>query len=150
MSFVTDAEVKASVAAALAKEPSALESKWTTLIADANTAAYDQICHRFILQGYSQAQIDAWDRGATFQKFLARYQALIDGAGDHNGVETWEKQLDYWRGKLEEIETLDDGGTAEEPENNSQSSVGHGSLSTSNDLFGLDPNDRRRGRPTEW
>lgn len=150
MAFVSDTVVKASVAAALGKEPVDLESKWATLIADANTAAYDLICHRFILIGYSQAEIDAWDRGATFNKFLARYQALIDGAGDRETVGEWRAELNHWRSKFEEITTLDDGGKVVEPTTDSQSTVGYGTLSTRSDLFSLDPLDSRRGEPTEW
>ena len=104
MSFVTNAQVKTSVLAAL--HQSSVSSYWDDAISDANTAAYDQICHHFLLLGYTQAQIDAWDRGVTFNKFLARYQALIDVAGDNPHVEEWRTELDYWRGKLEEITKL--------------------------------------------
>lgn len=149
MAFTNDTVVKDSVAAALGQATADLESKWTTLVADANLAAYDQICHHFLLLGYSQTQIDAWDRGVTFNKFLARYQALIDGAGDRETVGEWRAELDYWRGKLEEVTAIDDGGELEEPDAG-PGTVGHGTLSTSNDLFSLDADDSRRGEPTEW
>jgi hypothetical protein len=148
--FVTDAQVKTSVAAALHKAAADLDSFWSDLITDANTAAYDQISSRFINLGYSQAQIDAWDRGATFQKFLARYQALIDGAGDRDDVGEWAKQLEYWRGLLDGLTSLDDGGAVSNPTADPTGNVGHGSLSTRNDLFRLDPDDDRRGTSTQW
>lgn len=150
MAFCTDAQIKTSVAAALHTAAASLDSFWTDVITDANVAAYDQICHRFITLGYSQAQIDAWDRGATFNKFLARYQALIDGSGDKDAVGEFRRELDYWRGKLDEITTLDDGGATTDPAADAAGSVGHGSLSTTSDMFSLDPDDARRGEPTEW
>jgi len=150
VAFVTDTQVKTSVAGALHKSTADLPTWWNDIITDANVAAYDQICHHFLRLGYTQSQIDAWDRGATFNRFLARYQALIDGAGDGEDVGEWRTELDYWRGKLEEITTIDDGGALEEPEGDSAGTVSYGNLSTTTDLFGLDPDDARRGRPTVW
>ena len=148
--FVLDAHVKQSVAGALHKPAGDLDSFWSDIIADANAAAYDQIVGHFVLLGYTQAQIDAWDSGITFQKFLARYQALIDGAGDRTEVGEWRKELDYWRGLLENVTSIDTSGAVVDPTQDAAGSVGHGSLSTTNDLFSLDPDDARRGTPTEW
>lgn len=147
MSFVTDAVVKASVAAGLHQDVADMQAYWTTAIADANAAAYRQIVDHFLTLGFTKAQVDAWDSGADYQKFLARYQALIDGAGDKPDVGEWRAELDYWRGKLGEIQNLvvDDElpGQAE-----TGSIVGHGNLKTSDDIFRLSP--RGRGRVTEW
>lgn len=134
--FVTDAQVTASVAAALHKGVGDLDAFWAAVVTDANQAAYDAILDHFILCGYSAAQIGTWDRGATFQRFLARYQALIDGAGDKDEVGEWRTELDYWRKKLGQILTLDAGGAIADPVN-AQGEVGHGSLSTTNDIFRL-------------
>lgn|GEM_PF-5902160 len=148
MAFVTDAQVKTSVAAALHKASADLPSFWTDIITDANVAAYDDICGHFLDLGFTQAQVDSWDRGVTFNKFLARYQALIDGAGDQDDVGEWREELNYWRQKLTDISTLEVDDELEEPD--SSGSVGHGNLSTSNDLFSLDQDDPRRGNATEW
>ena len=149
MSFVTDAQVKDSVAAALHTTAATLEAHWTQCVTDANTAAYDEIVGHFLDLGYSIDQIDSWDRGATFQKFLARYQALIDGAGDQDNVGEWRTELDYWRGRLEAVTSLQVDSELEETDDSS-SNVGYGSLSTTDDIFSLDPDDSNRGSPTEW
>ncbi len=147
MAFVADSIVKDSVASGLHKDVADLESFWTTIIADANLAAYDEIVGHFLLLGYTKAQIDTWDRGITFQKFIARYQSLIDGAGDKTEVGEWRTELDYWRGKLKEITTLEIAAVITDPADGT-SDIGRGELSTSNDIFVLDPNNR--GNITEW
>jgi len=148
MPFATVVEVKASIAGALHVEVSVMAGFWTQVIADATTAAADEIYGHFLDLGYSTAQVLTWDRALTFSKFLARYQALIDGSGDKDDVGEWRTELDYWRGKLEEITTLEISDELADPV--ITGTVGHGGLSTANDLYGLDSDDSRRGVPTEW
>lgn len=138
--FVDDDAVKASVAAALHKAVADLPTLWTQVIGDANEAAYRQIIAHFVVLGYTQAQIDTWDSGPTYQKFIARYQALIDGAGDKNEVGEWRTELDYWRGLLETIQTLEVAAEVVDPHTGG-STVGRGDMSNSSDIFSLD---------TEW
>lgn len=150
--FLTDTELKPSVVkAALHKGISDIAGDvWDAAIADANQAAYDLILVHFLELGYTVAQIATWGQGTTFQRYLARYQALIDAAGD-SGDQTseWRKELDYWRGKLDELTTLTTTTAVVEP-GDSEGSVGHGDLSTTTDLFVMDPDDENRGEVTEW
>ena len=151
--FVTDADVKASVVqAALSKGVADVSAtKWDKAVSDANQAAYDLIRDHWTDLGYSPAQIAAWQSGRTYQLFIARYQALMDGAGDNDkGLSEWRKELDYWRGKLDALTTIISGDATVVPTANESGVVGHGSLSTSNDLFRMDPDDARIGTPTEW
>lgn len=150
MSFCTDAQIKTSVAAALHVASASLESFWTDVITDANAAAYSQIVSRFLALGYTVTQINQWDQGATYQKFLARYQALIDGSGDKERVGEWRTELDYWRGKLEEVSQLEVSNELEEPTASDSARIGYGDLRTTSDLFRLDPDDVRRGESTVW
>ena len=148
MAFATTTEVKASIAGALHVDVSAMPSFWTQVIADSTTAASDDIYGHFIELGYTAPQVLAWDRALTFSKFLARYQGLIDGAGEKDDVGEWRTELDYWRAKLEAITTLEVDDELADPATGGN--VGHGSMSTATDLFGLDPDDSRRDVPTEW
>lgn len=132
MGFVSDAVVTASVQAALHADT--LEDFWITIIADANAAAYRQILAHFIALGYTKAHVDLWDSGPDYQKFLARYQALIDGSGDTDKVGEWRKELDYWRGLLAAIQILETVSVVV-PSDVPGSVVGHGKLSTATDIF---------------
>ena len=55
MAFATTTEVKASVAGALHMAAADLDSFWTQVIADATTAAADDIYGHFLDLGYSAA-----------------------------------------------------------------------------------------------
>lgn len=150
MAFCTSAQVKASVGAALHKSAADLNTTiWDQVIGDAITAAYDQIKMRFLPLGYTLAQIDAWDMGYTFNLMLARYQAIMDSSGDKDQVGEWRAELDYWRGKLDEVTTIIDGSVVDDPEEEA-GTINHGTISTTSDLFRLDPDDDRRGAVTEW
>ncbi len=81
MSFITDTQARQAVADALKVELASLPDYWTNLVSEANIAAYGEIQGCLIGRGYTQAQVDSWDRGAEFQKQLAVFWSLTRGGG---------------------------------------------------------------------
>ena len=151
MSFVSDLKVKKAVVDSLKKAGVDVAGEIIDdLVANASDAAYRQIVNHFVCLGYTAAQADTWDLGATIQLNLARFQVLIDHNGDSQEIGEWRRELDYWRGQLEQAACLVAGGAQVEPDSGGTSEVGFGALDTSTDLFRLDPNDSRRGQVTEW
>lgn len=152
--FCTDADVKTSVAnSALSKLAANIAPvKWDNAVLNANQAAYDLIHDHWISQGYTAAQVAAWQSGRTYQLFMARYQALMDAMGDSENaaMEQLRIELDFWRGRLFALTILVIDDDVEDPDDITIGGVGHGDLSTARDLFQLDPDDARRGSPTEF
>lgn len=150
MSFLTDADLKTFLAAMLKKDPAALESFWNVLIPVANVSAYNQIVAALLDRGYTTTQIDAWDRGAEFQRYIGIYEVMVAGGGltefNLDNLRSFAQRLD----QLADVVVETDGVPVPADSPSVDSQVGYGTLSTAGDLFVLDPDDRRRGLPTSW
>lgn len=150
MSFITDAQLRNAVAAMIKKDPAALEPFWAELIPIANESAYNQIVSALNDRGYTTAQIDAWDRGAEFQRYISIYEVMVlaQALTDFNleNLRTFAARVN----QLADVVVKTGGEVIEAGADSPESQVGYGSLSTTNDLFVLDPYDSRRGNPTTW
>lgn len=73
-----------------------LDAFWSTLVAQAQTRAYNEIQMRLLERGYTAAQISAWDRGAEFELDIAVWWCLTQGAGlsaaDLKGVDRFDRR----------------------------------------------------------
>lgn len=138
--------------AALLKRPGATLTadapQWRTYLQTGQQWAYNEIVTALATRGYSKAQIDAWDRGKEFEQSIGAFWALdLGGLLGNVDDRLWTK-LDR-RAELATVDVLIGGGLVT-PGGSDQGAVGHGKLSAADDLFSLDPRDRRRGVPTEW
>ncbi len=82
-SFLTDAELKTTLAATLKVAEGELPAYWTTLITECNQAAYKDVRGGLIQRGFTSTQADSWDRGKEYQRDIALYWLLVRGAGLH-------------------------------------------------------------------
>jgi hypothetical protein len=80
--FLSDAQMKNEVAAALRKDPADLGvPPWDAIITRANQDAYGDILRRLANRGFTKAEIDQWDDGPGFQSRLGCFWALLRGGG---------------------------------------------------------------------
>lgn len=86
MAWYTDAEIKASLAAAIHTALAELPADWDQIVQDANRRAKGQLVDFFRQGAYSDAQIDIWadststtDYGATYHKSQALYWCGVYG-----------------------------------------------------------------------
>ena len=77
MSFITSGQLKTRVANALKVDENDLPGNWDQTIEDAATDAYREIVGKLMARGFTQAQIDAWDRGAEFQRDIGLFWNLV-------------------------------------------------------------------------
>lgn len=103
--FITDAELKAAVAASLSKtDQDAIDADiWDANIARRNLGAYRQITSAWASAGFTLAQITTWDLGPVFQENLALYEAMIKQNPARDQVGEWREELDYWRQELKDL-----------------------------------------------
>jgi hypothetical protein len=137
--FTTAADVKGAVAAALNLSVDSLPSSWDAVIADARTAAYNDILGTFLAMGYTQAQVDAWDFGKPMEKDQALYWALVRAPSLHNLSVDYVSQLDRRKQMAASVlvtggKDVDPGGLPDSPEGE----VTSGAFDTSDMTFGPD------------
>jgi hypothetical protein len=83
--YLTDAELLAALAGALNKaDPADLAVKPETL-ASANEFAGDEVTGRLLQRGYTQAQIDAWNRTPEFHQCIALWWCFTFGGVPYVG-----------------------------------------------------------------
>ena len=103
--FITDAELKDAITAALNKvEVDALDSAiWTANIARRNLGAYNQIVSAWVRAGFALSNVQGWDLGPLYQENLALYECLIKQNPNSEQVGEWRRELDYWRQQLKDL-----------------------------------------------
>ncbi len=83
--YVTDQQILTDLAGILkAADVTALLTKgpwWSSVVALRHATVYQDIIQALVARGYTQAQIDAWDAGPTYERVLTVYWCLVD-----NGV----------------------------------------------------------------
>ena len=80
--FLEDDEVLSAVAITLKKTPDELVGSapyWAALVQQAHVSAYQDVVGRLLARGFSKGQVDAWDRGAEFERDLTVFWALTRG-----------------------------------------------------------------------
>lgn len=101
MSFINNAQALTLVAAELKKDEDDLPSYWSTLVANANDFAYNEILDRLGSRGYTKAQVDQWARGPEVQRDLCIWHALTRGGGlegfDMSTINSYDRRDDLDR-----------------------------------------------------
>lgn len=126
-----------------------LDTNWDEIVTGSNAAAYQEIVSKLAGRGYSKAQIDAWPRGAEFQRHIGLFWSLTNGAGLHGYDDKFINKFDR-REELEEVQITDADGELVEPEAGTGGAVGFGILSNERERFILDDQDFRIGQPTRF
>jgi hypothetical protein len=151
--FLTDTELKATIANILQQDPAAMPSFWDDIITNANNAAYQDIYTNLVRRGFTIAQVVSWDRGKEFQKDIGTYWALLRG-GALGAFGEGYKGLDR-RKELEAVE-LTINGIWQQPGGivggleNTFAQIATGDYNTGTDMFVPDMQDLRRGQITQW
>lgn len=131
--FIDDDQAKQAVAAQLMQEPTALPAAWDTIIPAANNDAYRDIQAALLGRGFSQAQVDAWDRGAAFQTDLASFWSF-SRAGVLSPLDAVAlRNLDRRKELLTAVVTVD--GVVVNP-GTSAGQASYGGFDYTNDLIG--------------
>lgn len=134
--YVAADELLSEVAAFIGTTPDKLTAEsphWIRKAASANTDAYNEIRSRLVGRGYTTAQVDQWDRRAEYNRRIALYFALCDGAALKDADLEAVDKLKRWLDDLDTVVVLIDG---EEPELGSGSSgVNYGDMTNSGDTF---------------
>ncbi len=79
--YISDADLKDAVAAALGTSAASLPSLWDDIIPGANASATNDIASTLIGKGYSSSDVAAWDQVRSFAADLGVFWALTRGAG---------------------------------------------------------------------
>jgi hypothetical protein len=135
-SFLTDAELKASLAATLKVDSSSLAAYWDTLITECNQAAYLDVRGGIIQRGFTSTQADSWDRGKEFQRDIGLYWLLVKGAGLHEYDQKFVQLLDR-RNELKSVLIEVAGGANQTPAGDPSTSI-FTPFSTDNDAWTLE------------
>jgi hypothetical protein len=152
MPYITDAQLKQAVKDRLglaADQP--LASRWDSIIADANQAGWQDIVNHLRARGYTQAQVDAWDSRAVFNRDQGLFWALTNGAGLHGFDDRYIGKLDR-RAELDGLVILIVGVATAPGDTAGEGQVKSGALKTDADLFFFGRNQDRRpsGRVIRW
>lgn len=149
--FLTNAQLKSKVAAALKQTPAGLDSYWDDIIRDANVAAYQDIVGGMLARGFTKAQIDDWDRGAEFQGLIGTFHALTIGGALDSFSDAQINKMDR-RGDLKTVQVFISGEWVK-PTNTASGPgmCGSGSFATDTDTFvPIDDDDPNLGEVTRW
>ena len=108
--FPTSAALKRSwqaVTANSASPPSVSDE----VIEEARSASYHEILSRLVARGYTQAQIDAWDRLAEFGRHIALWWFWRERVGANQGDTNPDVQPLHWdrRTELDTVVVTEDG-----------------------------------------
>lgn len=92
--WITNDQLKQSVADILKKDVATLAAYWTSFIASANQDAANDITSILMGKGFTQAQINAWDNRVTYNNDIALYLALVKGGALADYDQTTIDKLD--------------------------------------------------------
>lgn len=103
MSFNTSAQITTKLADVQhVSEANLTTGATSTIISDSLNAAYQEIVSRLAYRGYTQSQIDSWDRGAEFERDIALFWCLVKLGGLENADDKFIARLDR-RAEIDEI-----------------------------------------------
>jgi hypothetical protein len=137
VAYLTDPELKDSVASALNTTAAAMNAKYSAQIADANEAAQAEIKSRLAARGYTAAQVLTWARLEEFNRDLGIWFTFARATAlDHEAPPTQAAfdRLDR-RLELDTVTLLDAAGDVIELEDDATGAIITGTLSTSYDTF---------------
>ena len=134
--FLTVDQMKQAIADTLKVDLSALEAYWTNLATECNRSGYLDVRGALLKRGFLAAQVDAWDRGAEFQRDIGLYWAFVRGVGLHNYDQSFIDKLDR-RKELETVMVEIDGGATQLP-SGTPAQIGGGVMTTIYDTWTRD------------
>ncbi len=146
--FLTDAQIKTSLAGFYRTAEANLPAQLTDVIADAHTAAYQDILSGLLDRSITLAQIVQWDRGAEFERMLSLYWILVNSGENVNYgplISNYDRRKD-----LKTVLVSINGVFVVPNATDAPGDIGIGNLDTSNDLFVMDPDDDRIGQPSRF
>jgi hypothetical protein len=119
MALLTDADIKAAVAAALKKASADdLPAYWDEIVEAAHVSGWQDVLEALLRRGFTAAQVEAWDRAAEFERKQSLYHALLNGGGlesfDLTGVRLYDqsKKLEVIQVYIGGVYTTPANGTA--------------------------------------
>lgn len=101
--FLTDDDVRQSVAGLLKMDVAGLAGYWDRLVKECHASAYYDVRGALLQRGFTAAQVDAWDRGAEFERDLTLYWCLVRGGLQVHAISA--EQLDRLD-RRKELETV--------------------------------------------
>lgn len=133
-----------------------LKPFWDSLIRRSQIAAYNEIVTAFANSGFTLAQITQWDRGEEFQMDIGAWWALkrigvmhSDILGQQN-LDALDRRPELW-GTKDGVPgvVLTINGVVQQAEL-PYGQPNTGPMDTTEDLFVMDPDDRRIGQVTQF
>lgn len=149
--FVEDTELLTALANQLkASSPNELPAYYAAdLIGRSNTAAYQEIVGRLRARGYTQTQVDGWDRGEEFQLAIGLYFCLVN-SGAYGGFDPMAMQALDRRKELDKVIVFVNGEFIR-PSGDEPGLIVTSGPSTTGSVFNFpDPDDSRIGEITDW
>lgn len=143
--WVTDADIKATVAAAVGVEVADLADKYDLLVSESNESAVNEIVTALSEKGFTWPQIDSWDRVREFNKHLALFWVGSDAGFLTAYSPQWVDRFDR-REELAAMKSITINGAIIYPA--SKTSDGGGTQVTGGELTGSVP--RRDWTQTEF
>lgn len=135
MAYITASDLKDVLAAHLKlANATALPSQIDVVADQCVQAGYQEIVSRLLDRGFTQAQIDDWDRNAEFNRDLAMWFVLRHVAESDDG-DLWPQKFDR-REELESVVVVVDG-EVQEP-GSSARRIGYGEMQRSDGVFSMD------------
>lgn len=138
--YITDADLKTALAARLKRSSTTNMTTdsphWDVLITQANQQAYDTILTELLGRGYTQANIDGWDRRVEFNRRLAICTLFREGTAVDAVAQDAIDRICKCEEELKEIQIMVDG-VIVTPASGS-GNIRHGELDSVNDRFQRD------------
>lgn len=82
--FLSDGQIKQSLADTLKVDLAELEPYWDRLVTECHLSGYQTMRGHLLSRGFTALQVDNWARGAEFERDLSLYWLLKRGSTLHN------------------------------------------------------------------
>ena len=112
--YLTHDELKQRVAGVLQKDVATLDPRWDGHVANGLDFGWQEIADRLSARGFTEGQIDSWDRRVEFNETLGIFRALTLGAMLTSFDDRYIKMFDR-RGDLDKLQVIRIGGVATAP-----------------------------------
>ena len=149
VTFTTTAnDILPGLAGILKTAVTSLQSYWTPIADSARLRAYNEIITQVGDRGFSLAQIQAWIRNAEFERDIALYFCLVEGAGTIGVDERIWVHLDRRQELLTAVLVATDG-TGLQPHLANQQ-ITTGAVNSDNCQFYRTVDSDRTANQTQW
>ena len=139
--FLTDDDVRQSVAGLLKMDVAGLAGYWDRLVKECHASAYYDVRGILLQRGFTSAQVDTWDRGAEFERDLTLYWCMVRGGTIVPAASS--EQLDRLDRRKELETVLVESAAAPQPPAHDPGRISHGVMATTyTDADGVEQTDR--------